>query len=78
MPAPHGRAGRRSLYEQGDVREEVSTPSFRPASLCDGLALPTLPAHRTPVSSLERCRTAFREPLQFIVMSVMGVMSLYP
>ena len=26
MPAPQDRAGRRSLYEQGDVREEVGTP----------------------------------------------------
>jgi hypothetical protein len=41
------------------------------------LTLPMLPVHHT--SSRHHCRVPhpFREPLQFIVMSVIGVISLY-
>ncbi len=57
----------------------MNTGSLRPsgtatATLFDGLALPMLPAHRTPPSRLwKECRTAFRETLRFIVMSVITV-----
>ena len=58
------RAGR-------DVREEVGTLSFTPASLFDGLAHPILSAHHS-ISHLKiGCCHPFREPLQFIVIAVM-------
>src|SRR5215218_3043030 len=62
------RAGR-------DVREEVGTPSFIPASLFDGLALPILSAHHSIYHLKIGCRHPFRKSLQFIVISVMSVMS---
>jgi hypothetical protein len=61
------RAGR-------DVREEVGTLSFTPASLFDGLAHPILSAHHS-ISHLKiGCRHPFRKPQQFIVIAVMSVM----
>jgi hypothetical protein len=41
------------------------------------LALPRLPVHQIISHLRKEWRTPFREPLQFIVMSVMGVISLY-
>src|SRR5215213_7713516 len=38
---------RRTMRAGRDVREEVGTPSFTPASLVDCLALPIISAHRT-------------------------------
>jgi len=58
-----------------DVREEVGTLSFTPASLFVALVLPMLLAHRTVSHLQEECRHPFREPLQFIVIAVMSVMS---
>jgi hypothetical protein len=62
-----------SIRAERDVREDVGTPSFTPASLFVAFALLRLPAPST-VSRLRRegCIT-FREPLQFIVISVMGI-----
>ena len=62
------RAGR-------DVREEVSTPSFTPASLFDGLVVPMLPGPSQHLPVPKRVAHPFREPLQFIVIAVMSVMS---
>ncbi len=48
----------------------------KPDGYSDGLCracAPHAPAHRPPGSALDRCRTAFREPLQIIVMSVMVI-----
>jgi hypothetical protein len=68
---------RRTMRAGRDVREEVGTLSFTPASLFVALVLPMLPARRTVSRLRKECPTPFREPLQFIVMSVMGVISLY-
>src|SRR5215211_6415543 len=64
---------RRTMRAGRDVREEVSTPSFTPASLFDGLALPILPAHHSMYRLRKEWRTHFRISLQFIVMSVTSV-----
>src|SRR5918993_784794 len=58
-----------------DVREEIGTPSFIPASLFVALMLPMFLAHRTLSRLRRECRTPFREPLQFIVIAVMSVIS---
>jgi hypothetical protein len=65
---PTMRAGR-------DVREEVGTPSFTPASLFVALVLLYFQPIARSLDSTAECRTPFREPLQFIVIAVMGVMS---
>jgi|SRR5215211_226264 len=57
------RAGR-------DVREEVVTPSFTPASLFVVLVLPMLPAHHTVSRPHSRVAHPFREPLRFTVTTV--------
>jgi hypothetical protein len=58
-----------------DVREEVGTPSFTPASLFDGLVHPILSAHHSIYHLKIGCCHPFREPLQFIVIAVMSVIS---
>jgi hypothetical protein len=58
-----------------DVREEVGTLGSGSASLFDGLVLPMLLAHRSMSRLRKECRHPFREPLQFIVIAVMSVMS---
>jgi hypothetical protein len=42
------------------------------ATLLVALTLPLLPAHRTVSHLRKECPIPFREPLQFIVMSVIG------
>jgi len=59
-----------SIRAAEDVREEVGTLSFTPASLFVALVLPMLPARRTVSRLRKECPTPFREPLQFIVMTV--------
>ena len=76
MPSKAGSSGKsgmgNSIRAEGDVLEEVGTLGSRSASHVDGLALPMLPAHRTTSHLRIECRHPLREPLQFIVMSVMG------
>jgi hypothetical protein len=72
MLAPTGRAGRRSLYEQGEMlgrgRQPQASHRHRSLSrLCSSCFRPS------PISG--ECPTLFREPLQFIVIAVMSVMS---
>jgi hypothetical protein len=43
--------------------------------LAQALTLPLLPAHRTISHLQKECSQPFREPLQFIVIAVMSVMS---
>src|SRR5215208_1982107 len=62
-PLPSHSQTRRAA---GDVREEVGTPSFTRASLFVALVLPMFP----PIADLRRVPHPSREPLQFIVMSV--------
>jgi hypothetical protein len=57
--------------EPTDGTEDVGTPSFIPASLFVALVLLMLP----PIVHLPRVPHPFREPLQFIVIAVMSVMS---
>jgi hypothetical protein len=57
----------------GDVREEGGTLGSGSASHVDGLTLPLLPAHRTISHLQKECGHPFREPLQFIVITVMSV-----
>src|SRR5215211_2401452 len=45
---------RRTMRAGRDVREEVGTLSFTPASLFVALVLPMLPAHRTRLACLRR------------------------
>ena len=55
--------------------EEVGAPSFTPASLFDGLVLPHVAAHRMISHLQKECGHPFREPLHFIVIAVMSVIS---
>jgi hypothetical protein len=64
-------ATRPTMPAAKDVREEVGTPSFTPASLFVALVHPK---PITPFLDLTaECPTPFREPLQFIVIAVTGV-----
>ncbi len=64
-----------SVRAAEDVREEVGTPSFTPASLFVELVLPMLPAQHTTSHLRKGSHTALRISLHFIVITVMNVMS---
>ena len=70
-------ATQRTMRAGRDVREEVGTLGSGSESHVDGLTLPLLPAHHTISRPHSRVAHPFREPLHFIVMTVMVVISLY-
>jgi hypothetical protein len=71
------QTGRRapSMRAAGDVWEEVGTLGSGSASHFVALVLPMLPLIAPSLDFTAECRTPFREPLQFIVIAVMSVMS---
>src|SRR5215212_8884331 len=73
--ASQSRAGWQTQRAAGDVREEVGTLGSGSASHVDGLTLPLLTLITPFLDLTAECRTPFREPLQFIVIAVMSVMS---
>ena len=56
-----------------DVREEVRPLGSGSASHFDGLMLPMFPPIAPPFVSRAECHTPFREALQSLVMSIIGV-----
>jgi hypothetical protein len=64
MLAPQGRAGRRSLYEQGEMfGKRYTASSFGSETHFIAHRLPMLLAHRMISTPTAECRSAFREPL---------------
>jgi hypothetical protein len=75
VPAAHNPNGMvNCIYEssRGCIWRRVEGADFASASPFVGLALPILSAHHSIYHLKIGCRYPFREPLQFIVMSVMS------
>ena len=66
------------LYEEQKMSGEgVDSLGFRACVALCRVCAPSLPVRHAITRFRKVCCTAFREPLQFIVMSVMVVISLY-
>src|SRR5918998_5905878 len=63
------RAGR-------DVLEDVGTPSFTPASLVDGLALPLLPPITPPLGTPSSASSPFPYPYRVIGMVMIALVGV--